>query len=29
VAPHQILQLANDAARPERGFLEIHTHGGG
>lgn len=29
VAPHQILQLANDPARPERGFLEIHTHGGG
>ena len=28
-APHQILQLANDPARPERGFLEISAHGGG
>ncbi|MGJ8628238.1 MAG: hypothetical protein ACSHXB_14855 [Sulfitobacter sp.] len=29
VAPHQILQLANDAARPERGFIEVSAHGGG
>ncbi len=29
VVPHQILQLANDPARPERGFLRIATHGGG
>ncbi|WP_270731624.1 hypothetical protein [Shimia sp. Alg240-R146] len=29
VAPHQILQLANDAARPERGTLAVSTHGGG
>ncbi|MGJ8616707.1 MAG: hypothetical protein ACSHWS_07670 [Sulfitobacter sp.] len=29
VAPHQILQLANDAARPERGYIEISAHGGG
>ena len=28
-APHQILQLANDPSRPERGFLEVSTHGGG
>lgn len=29
LAPHQILQLANDPARPELGFLEFTTHGGG
>ncbi len=29
VAPHQILQLANDPARPERGYVEISVHGGG
>lgn len=28
-APHQILQLANDATRPERGYLDIAVHGGG
>lgn len=28
-AAHQILQLANDPARPERGYLEISVHGGG
>jgi len=28
-APHEILQLANDPARPERGFLEVSAHGGG
>lgn len=29
VAPHQILQLSNDPAHPERGFLEVSAHGGG
>ena len=29
VAPHQILQLANDPARPERGFVVVTVHGGG
>jgi len=29
VAPHQILQLSNDPAHPERGFLEVTVHGGG
>jgi hypothetical protein len=28
-APHQILQLSNDPARPERGYLEVSVHGGG
>jgi hypothetical protein len=28
-APHQILQLSNDPARPERGHVEISVHGGG
>jgi hypothetical protein len=28
-APHQILQLANDPARPEKGFVEVSVHGGG
>lgn len=28
-APHQILQLANDPARPELGHVEISAHGGG
>ncbi|WP_118136110.1 hypothetical protein [Oceanicella sp. SM1341] len=29
VAPHQILQLSNDPAHPERGHLEVSVHGGG
>lgn len=29
VAPNQILQLSNDPAHPERGFLEVSAHGGG
>jgi predicted phage baseplate assembly protein len=29
VAPHQILQLANDPAHPERGSLRVEARGGG